>query len=236
MAGEAPLVAVASNMSQAMTEISDRFEEFSGTEVKLSFGSSGNITRQILQGAPYQIFLSASQTYVNVLRENGHSSITSDAYATGRIGIFISKNSHLAKRPDLDSVINAVKFNEFRRLVVPNPEFAPYGIAARQALERAGIWVISSKKLLIGENAAQAMQFSISDGVDAGVVPASYAVLPKIKKQGRFFLIPEYWHKPIQQYLVLLTDKNESANRFYSYLLSDEPKTILKKYGYTPAQ
>ena len=100
-------------------------------------------------------------------------------------------------------------------------------------MHSAGVWDIDKGKLLMGENAAQALQFSLSGGVDVAVIPASYAVLPKVKNKGHFFLIPEQWHKPIQQYLALMSDSDPSATRFYEYLLSPEPQFILAKYGYT---
>jgi len=233
MAADSVLVAAASNMSTTMTEITDQFEKQSGIRVKLSFGSSGNFTRQILQGAPFQIFLSADKNYVDKLVENNHKPVRSQEFTRGRIGFFIPTGSKLSGKPNLDDIINAIEFDDYNRLVYANPEFAPYGAAAVEALNNAGVWAIDKSKLLMGENAAQALQFSLAGGVDLAIIPASYAVLPKVRDRGQFILIPEQWHKPIQQYLVLLSDSNPSAIRFYEYLLSPEPQFILAKYGYT---
>lgn len=232
MAARTILVAAASNMTNTLTDITDQFEKESGIRVKLSFGSSGNFARQILQGAPYQLFLSADKKYLDKLVDGGHKPLRSREFTRGRIGFFIPKGSSLSADADLDDIVNAIEFDDYGRLVYANPKFAPYGAAAVQALQSAGVWVTDRKKLLMGENAAQALQFSLAGGVDVAVIPASYAVLPKVKDKGRFFLIPQQWHKPIEQYLALLSDTNPSAIRFYEYLLSPEPQPILARYGY----
>lgn len=231
-AAQPPLVAAASNMTRALTEIAGQFQKQSGISVKLSFGSSGNFTRQILQGAPYQIFLAADKKYVDKLTAGGHKVLRNEEFARGRIGFFIPKGSDLYDKTSLEGIINAIEFDEYHRMVYANPEYAPYGAAAQQSLRNAGVWDIDKSKLLLGENAAQAMQFTLAGGVDVGIIPASYAVLPEVKNRGRFFPIPEQWHKPIRQYLALLSDSNPSGVRFYNYLLSADPLTVLTKYGY----
>lgn len=232
-AAQPPLVAAASNMTRALSEIAGRFEKQSGIKVKLSFGSSGNFARQILQGAPYQIFLAADKKYVDKLTAGGHKVLRNEKFARGSIGFFIPKGSVLSGKTSLEGVVNAIEFDEYKRMVYANPEYAPYGAAAQQALQSAGVWDIDKSKLLLGENAAQAMQFTLAGGVDVGIIPASYAVLPNVKDKGRFIPIPEQWHKPIQQYLALLSDSNPAGVRFYNYLLSADPLTVLTKYGYT---
>ena len=234
MAAETPLMAVASNLTQAMTEIADHFQASSGIKVKLSFGSSGNFTRQILQGAHYQLFLSADKKSVDLLRDKGQQLFRSTEFARGRIGFFIPTDSHLSGTTDLQSIVHAIEFEDYRRLVIANPELAPYGLAAVQALTSAGVWIIDRKKLLLGENAAQAVQFSLSGAVDIGIIPAAAAREPTVMQHCRFFPIPETWHQPIQQYLLLLSDTNPAGARFYDYLLNSESQGILIKYGYTP--
>ena len=130
LAANSVLVASASNMSNTLTEITDQFEKQSGIRVKLSFGSSGNFARQILQGAPYQILLTADKKYVDKLVENGHKPVRSQEFTRGRIGFFIPTGSNLSGKSDLEGIINAIEFDDYNRLVYANPEFAPYGAAA----------------------------------------------------------------------------------------------------------
>ncbi|MBF8269902.1 MAG: Molybdate ABC transporter substrate-binding protein [Gammaproteobacteria bacterium] len=235
MAADPPLVAVASNMTQVMTALADRFQASTQVKIKLSFGSTGNFTRQILQGAPYQVFLAADKKHVDMLRDNGRQLLRTAEFARGRIGFFIPSDSRLTGTTDLSSIVDAIEFENYTRLAIANSEIAPYGLAAEQALNNAGIWVLNRNKLLVGENAAQTVQFSLSGAVDIGIIPASAAFLPVVKEGGNFVLIPETWHQPIEQYLVLLTDTNPNAVRFYDFLLTQESRQILIEYGYTPS-
>jgi molybdate transport system substrate-binding protein len=231
-AAESPLVAAASNMSHVLTEIADAYHAETHRTVRLSFGSSGNFTRQILQGAPYSLFISADRKYLDILRQEGLQITTNSIFAYGRIGIFIPATSPLAAKTDLQDIMHALYNGSYRRLAIANPDYAPYGTAAMQSLQSAGLWVIEKGKLLIGESAAQTMQITLTGGVDLGIIPASYAKLPGIMEQGKFFLIPETWHKPVIQYLVLLDEADQPSRQFYNYLLTDATKQILHKYGY----
>jgi molybdate transport system substrate-binding protein len=231
-----PLVAAASNLAPALTEIADRFERSAGVRVKLSYSSSGNIARQILQGAPFHLFISADKKNLDRLRENGRPLLRETAFARGAIGFFIPSDSRLAGAGELHDIIKAIEFNHYRRLAIANPAHAPYGIAAEQALESAGVWIIDRNKLLLGENIAQAVQFTLSGAVDIGIIPTSSAIIPEVTRKGRFIPIPETWHQPILQYLALLSDSNASAVRFYDYLLTDDAINILMKFGYNPGQ
>ena len=236
-AEDPPMFAVASNMMQVMTEILGRYRHDNATaNINLVFGSSGNFARQIMQGAPFQMFLSANKQYVDMLmRDNGRVSAYHE-FATGRIGYFIPNGSRLAGKRSLEEINRALANDAYRRIAIANPEFAPYGIAARQALQTAGVWALDKKKLLKGENIAQAMQYTLAGGVDIGVVPLSYALLPDIRAQGKFFLIPRDWHDPIIEYLVLLKQAGPASRTFYEYLLSGKAVPVLKKYGYETAR
>ena len=229
------LVATASNMSHAMEEIRDIYARTTGGKVQLINGSSGNFTSQILQGAPFHIFLSASVKYVDLLQQHNHPVLRSSEIARGRLVFFVPATSALGEKTTLDEILNALRFGEFSRIVIANPEFAPYGVAAKQALETAGVWVLDVNKLLVGENAAQATQFSLAGGVDLGIIPYSYAMLPGVKNKGRCFLIPENWHAPIQQYLLLLDDNDGTATEFFNFLFTEPAREIFRDYGYEPA-
>lgn len=233
-AEDAPHFAVASNMMQVMTEILRQYKHDSGTgDINLVFGSSGNFTRQIIQGAPFELFLSANKKYVDVLLRDSRQVIASRKFAVGHIGYFIPAGSLLSGKKSLEEINEALINDQYRRIAIANPDFAPYGVAARQVLQTAGLWVMEKRKLLLGENIAQAMQYTLSGGVDIGIVPQSFAVLPDIRDKGNFFLIPEDWHEPVIEYLVLLKDAGKESRAFYQYLLSGKPTPILKKYGYT---
>jgi molybdate transport system substrate-binding protein len=220
-------------MTQVMTEILNQYRHEPGAgNINLVFGSSGNFARQIMQGAPFELFLSANKKYVEVLRRDNSRVTAFHEFALGRIGYFIPTGSLLSGKKNLKEINQSLINGEYRRIAIANPEFAPYGVAAKQSLQTAGLWVIEKEKLLMGENIAQAMQYTISGGVDLGIVPQSIAVLPETRDKGKFFLIPEDWHDPIIEYLVLLKNATPVSRACYQYLLSGKATPILEKYGY----
>ena len=225
-------VAVASNMSHAISEIARSFERDAGIRPRLSFGSSGNFTRQLIQGAPYKLFLSADKKYVEVLKSSGVRMLADVSLARGQLSLFVPSASSLSKQNNLDSVIRELQHGRYSRLVIANPEHAPYGIAAQQALQNAGLWAIERQRLLLAENAAQATQIAISGNVDAGIIPASHARLPELAGKGRAFTIPENWHSPLTQHLLLLDGANAVETQFFEFLQSEKAKSILKEHGY----
>ncbi len=231
-ASESPVVAIAANMSYAMSELIEEFHLATGKTIRVSYGSSGNFTRQLLQGAPYELFLSADKKYARQLEQDTDLVKAGTVFVLGRIAFFIPNASGLSKNTGLDAIINALKFGEYQRLVIANPEHAPYGIAAQQALQQAGVWTLQRQALLLAENAAQAAQFSIAGGIDVSIIPYSLAVVPAIAGQGRFFLAPTSWHRPIEQHLLLLQSAGKTAEEFYQYLLSGKSTMILERYGY----
>jgi molybdate transport system substrate-binding protein len=233
LAKEAPLVAIASNMSYVITDIADSFRQQTGIEAKLTFGSSGNFTRQIVQGAPFKIFLSADRKSVDFMLGNGIKLLADIKYARGRIGLFIPDNSGMFGSTDLAMAIKMLTHGRYKRLAIANPEHAPYGLAAQHALQNAGLWVIEKRRLLLAENAAQTMQIALSGNVDAAIVPASFIYLPELQNKGKFFLIPEQWHQPLQQYLVLLEGANADEKQFFDYMQEEYSHTVLQRYGYS---
>ncbi len=225
-------VAVASNMSHAISEISKSFERDEGIRPRLSFGSSGNFTRQLIQGAPFKVFLSADEKYIDILRDNDINMLASVTIARGRIALYVPASSQLSRYNNLNAVTRDLQHGNYSRIVIANPAHAPYGIAAQQAMQKAGLWAIERQRLLLAENAAQATQISLSGNVDAGIIPLSHAMLPELAGKGRVFPIPETWHTPLKQHLLLLHGANDAETRFYEFLQSDKALNILEQHGY----
>lgn len=232
-AEETPIIAAAANLSHPLAEISERFAAETGIRVRLSFGSSGNFASQIRQGAPYELFLSADRKYVDVLSADGLTSGQPSAFAVGRIGALVPEGSVLGGATDLRSLINMTVNGNFRRIALANPELAPFGAAAREALQSAGVWAVKRDRIALAENAAQAVQFTVSGDVDVGIIPYSFALLPEVGAKGRFFLFPAEWHSPLLQWSVLLKNAGDAARRFHEYLDSGAARDILAKFGYT---
>ena len=226
-------VAVASNLTHTVTEISTAFFRDEGEKVNLTFGSSGNFARQIVQGAPYQVFISAGEQYVDFIRDNGREINDFKPLVHGRLSLYFPATSKLEQQATLADALNTMQYGDFRRMAIANPEHAPYGQAAREALVNAGVWAFSHKKLLVGENAAQAMQFCLSGSVDMCIIPSSFLTLEQFAGKGDSFTVPPNWHPPIMQYAVLLDGNDERGVRYFNYLSSAPSAAIFRKHGYT---
>jgi molybdate transport system substrate-binding protein len=232
-AADSPAIAVAANLTKPMDRIVETFRGETGIVVRVSYGSSGNFVRQIRQHAPFELFVSANADYVRRLEADGLTEGDAFTLAFGRIGAFVPSESPLAGVADLSALMNELKNGEFRRIAIANPEFAPFGIAAQESLEHAGIWAIEKDRIVLGENVGQAVQFTLAGGVDAGFIPLSFALEPDIAARGRFFLIPHDWHAPLEQRAALLRGAGPEARRFLEYLRQDAARSVIEQYGYT---
>ncbi|HEX9181365.1 MAG TPA: molybdate ABC transporter substrate-binding protein, partial [Burkholderiales bacterium] len=190
-AADVPAVAAAADLAFALPEIAAAFKRDTGREVKLSFGSSGNFARQIAEGAPFELFLSADERYVAQLQSQGRSEGAGALYGTGRIVLFVPKGSPLKVDPELRDLAAAAGDGRLKKLAIANPEHAPYGRAAQDALESAGLWARVSDRLVLGENASQAAQFATSGGAQAGIIPLSLAAAPAMAGRGSHATLPD---------------------------------------------
>ena len=227
-----PVVAAAADLKFALDEIAHAFKKETGRSVKLTFGSSGTFATQIRNGAPFQIYLSADEEYVARLHADGYTRDAGALYAVGRIALITPLNSRLPVDPELKGLASKLKSGEIKRFAIANPEHAPYGRRAYEALRKAGLWDQISTRLVLGENVAQAAQFATSGSADGGIVALSLAMSPQMKKFGRFAVIPAAWHTPLKQRMVLLKNANATAHSFYRYLQSPAARAVMRRYGF----
>ena len=230
---DVPNIAAASDLKFALEEIVAAFGRATGEKVAVTFGSSGNFARQIRQGAPFAMFLSADEALVEALERDGLTRGSGQVYAIGRIVYFAPAGSPLVPDADLESLKRALSTGQLGRFAIANPEHAPYGRAAKEALQRAGIWEGIQPRLVLGENVSQAAQFATAGGADGGIFAYSLAVSPAIGGKGRYVLIPETAHKPLRQRMVLLKGAGSVVERFYAFVQAPEARTILDRYGFT---
>lgn len=228
----APVVAAASDLQFAVTEIAAAFTAETGMEVKLSFGSTGNFATQIRQGAPFQIFMAADEKFVRDLAAEGHTRDEGTLYAEGRLVIMVPHGSGLKPDEMLDHLAAMVEAGTLTRFAIANPDHAPYGKRAEEALRRKGLWEKIQPQLVLGENVSQAAQFALSGNADGGIIAYSLALAPEVRALGEFALIPQDWHEPLLQRMVLLKDAGPVAEAFYGFLQSPEARDIMKKYGF----
>jgi molybdate transport system substrate-binding protein len=229
---DAPVIAAASDLQFALEEIAKAFETETGQPVELTFGSSGNFARQIRQGAPYQMYLSADERFVLDLHDDGFTRDEGALYALGRIVIFTPHGAPLQADGNLDDLASGLEDGRVTRFAIANPEHAPYGLAAEQALRHRGLWDAITPALVFGENVSQAAQFAATGNTQGGIIAYSLALSPRVAARGAFDLIPEDWHAPLRQRMVLLENAGPVAERFYGYLQTPPARDILRRYGF----
>jgi molybdate transport system substrate-binding protein len=232
VAEDVPVVAAAADLQFALEEISQQFTAATGRTVKVSFGSSGNFVRQLEQGAPFQLFMSADEAFVFRLAKVGRTQDEGTLYATGRIGLFVPRGSPLKADGSLEDLRAALGDGRLRAFAMANPEHAPYGQRTEEALRKVGLWEAIQPRLVLGENVSQAAQFATSGSTQGGIIAASLARSPRFTEMGSFALIPEAWHRPLAQRMVLLKGAGPTARAFYEHLQRPEARTILRKYGF----
>jgi len=231
-ADDPPVIAAAADLQFAMTEIAEAFTAQTGQKVTLAFGSSGNFERQIRQGAPFQMYLSADEDYVLGLARDGFTRDDGTLYAVGRIGIIVPQGSPLRADGRLDDLGAALKDGRLVKFAIANPDHAPYGKRAMEALQHKGLWEAIAPKLVLGENVAQAAQFATSGSAQGGIIAYSLARSPKVAALGAFALIPAEWHDPLRQRMVLLRDAGGAAARFYDFVRTPAARAVFRKYGF----
>ncbi len=230
-----PVVAAASNVQFALEEIAIAFQAKTGHGVRLSLGSSGNLARQIRQGAPYQIFISADERFVLELARDGITEDNGTLYSIGRIVLFVPHGSPLKADGSLEDLRTALGDGRLKRFAIANPEHAPYGQRAEEALRSTGLWETIRDHLVYGESVAQAAQFAASRNAQGGIIAESLARSPKVSALGSYALIPETVHRPLRQRMVLIKGAGPVARQFYAYLAQPPARAVFSKYGFSVA-
>lgn len=219
-------VSGASDLTPAFEEIGKQFTAETGIGVDFNFGSTGQLAQQIEAGAPVDVFAAANVSFVDRLDEQGLIiSDTKALYARGRIVLWV--------RPDSDLQVTTLEDlldPEIERIAIANPDHAPYGMAAREAMQSAGVWDQVQDKVILGENVSDTLRYAETGNVDVAIVALSLA----IQGDGDWELIPDDLHAPIDQALaVIASTKHEAeARAFAEYVNSEAGREIMQKYGF----
>jgi len=225
-------VAAAADLKFALEELGAQFEKQAGIRINVSYGSSGNFFAQIQNGAPFDVLLSADIEYPRKLEAAGLAEPgTLYEYAVGRIVIWMPADA----RADLTKLgWKALLEPGVERIAIANPEHAPYGRAAVAALHNAGVYDQIRRRLVYGENIAQAAQFVVSGSAQAGILALSLASSPRMR-DGKRWEIPANMHPPIEQGAIILKNAKdkEGAHAFLAFVKSDAARKILESYGFT---
>ncbi|WP_216366011.1 molybdate ABC transporter substrate-binding protein [Anoxybacillus sp. CHMUD] len=217
-------VAAAADLTHAFKEVGEQFKKEMGIDVTFIFGSSGQLAEQIKQGAPFDMFASANVAYVDeLIRDRVALEQTKNIYAFGRIGLAVKEGVAVTSLQDLLK-------QEVKKVAIANPDHAPYGLAAKQALIKSDIWEQVKPKLVYGKNIADTLAY-----VESGNVEVAIVALALMKDHHLpFYLIDEHMHEPIRQAVVVVkTTKHEKeAREFLTFLKGPIGTSIMKKYGF----
>lgn len=226
--GQTLRVAVAANAQFVAGKLAQAFKKQSGIEAQLIVSSSGKLTTQIEQGAPFDVFLSADMKYPQELHEKKLTTAAPKIYAYGTLVIWSKTNVVFGKD------LNGLKNSAIKKIAIANPKLAPYGTAAEAAMQKTNTFTTLKPKLVYGESIAQVNQYLITGAVDVAFTAKSVVLDPAQKGVGRWTEVDSKLYEPIAQGVVVLkASKNLAAtNRLYQFLFSAQAKQIFKAYGY----
>jgi molybdate transport system substrate-binding protein len=225
-------VAVAANMKPAFEEIAALFQARNpGVEVKSTYGASGTFLAQIANGAPFDVFLSADAEYPARMVEQGLAEGSAFPYAYGKLVVWVPSGSRL----DLDGKgLAGLLDPSVQKIAVANPDVAPYGRAARAALEKAGVLEALKGRIVMGQNVNQAAQFAQSGNAQAAFLPLSLAKAPPLSVEGRFWVVPPASYPRVEQAGVVVrgTRQPALARELAAFMVDDAARRVLLRYGY----
>jgi molybdate transport system substrate-binding protein len=219
-------IAAASDLSHAFEELGKAFEQKTQIRPDFQFGSSGLLAKQIANGAPFYLFAAANKNYADDVVQSGRCDAASmRQYAQGRIVVW--SPAGVVAPTQLSDLADP----RFERIAIANPEHAPYGRAAKQALEKAGIWDKVEGKIVLGESVQAAMQYAQSQSVQASIVALSLAA---VTDGGTTLKVDAQLYDPLEQELVVCGNGEEadSARRFVDFIMSPDGREVMSRYGF----
>lgn len=222
-------VAAAADLKFAMDEIVTTFKSsHAGDEVEVIYGSSGKFNTQMQQGAPFDLFFSADIAFPRELAKNGLAASEVKPYAVGRIVLWSASMD--ASKMTLGSLTDS----KITHIAIANPQHAPYGKRAEEALRSSGLWETIESKLVYGENIANTAQFVQTGNAQVGIIALSLAVNPELSSKGGYYLIPDMLHAPLEQGFIICKRAENSAlaKRFANYIGSKPARAVMTKYGF----
>jgi len=221
-------IATAANMQFAMNALVEAHEAETGANCEIILGSSGKLTAQIQEGAPYDLFFSADTKFPEALKASGNTIGEPVIYAQGQLVLWSMKENWLVSLDQLCS-------EEVSHIALANPKTAPYGLAAEQMLKRLNLYEPNEAKFVFGESISQVNQFIISQAAEIGFTAKSVVLSPAMSTQGNWITIADSLYSPINQGMVMLQNHRnltDAAQKFMEFVLSEKGKAVLQRFGY----
>lgn len=227
-------IAAASNLKFVLADLVGEYRQQTGVQVEVILGASGNLARQIVQGLPVEQFISADEARVAELAQAGRTRDAGQRYATGRLALVVPKNSTLPLAQGLAAVVRALKPGD--KFAMANPALAPYGQAAEEALQRAGVGALPAGQKVLGDNIGQATQFVATGAAQAGITALALTTGSEIVRSLQVLPLPDSLHAPLHQRMVLLKDASPAAVAWHRFLLSPQAQAVFVRHGYALPQ
>ena len=224
-------VAVAANMKDAFAEIDAAFRATGKSQMRLVYGSSGNFAAQIMNGAPFNLFISADERFPLELYKQGKTEDAGIVYASGKLAIITKKSTETKSFDSKEVLTKAIQ--RANKIAIAKPELAPYGKAAVEYLKAEGLWELAKDKLIYGDNIGIATMYVVTGGADIGLTALSLAKSPEVAQQTSYRLVDSKFYEPLKQRMVLMKGATPEAIDLYLFMQGNQAKLILQKYGYT---
>ncbi len=225
-------VAAAASLRVALDEIAGLFEKKNGSKIKISYGATGNLVRQIEEGAPFELFLAADEASVARLEKNGKTEGATAALVDGRLAVVAPAGGAVKVDADLAGLKQALADGTVKHISIANPELAPYGKAAREALQKAGLWDQVQPLLVQGENIGQAAQYVTTGAAEVGLVAQSLLFAPDVASKVTQAPVNPSLYNPIRQGMALLKNASASTKAFHAFLKTPEASAVFEKNGF----
>lgn len=221
-------IAAASSMRFVLNDLLQVFSETgSDSNIQVVYGSSGNLFRQIVQGAPYDLFLSADDTLIEKLNDKGVIGV--QVIGQGELVVYRNTGQSEASLTELleTSLLDGALDGKDFKVAIANPAHAPYGVAAKQALKSLNLWEHATPRLVVAEKVSQAAQFAKSGAVEFALISTSLAV----SIDGDFSVLPNDLYKPVLHSIALLSE-TPAGLAFIEFLQTEQAISVLREYGF----
>ena len=226
---QATFVVVAANMKDAFTEIQNQFQKENKGELKVIYGSSGNFASQIMNGAPFHLFISADEQYPLELFKKGKTINEGTVYAIGKLALITNKGKGIALDGSKEKMADAIK--KANKIALAKPELAPYGRASVEYLKANNLWELANSKIVYADNIAMAAMFVTTGSADIGFTALSITKSPALARQISSVELND-GYQPIKQRMVLIKNATPDAIRLYEFMQAPKAKEILRAHGY----
>ena len=226
---QATFVVVAANMKDAFTEIQNQFQKENKGELKVIYGSSGNFASQIMNGAPFHLFISADEQYPLELFKKGKTINEGTVYAIGKLALITNKSKGIALDGSKGKMADAIK--KANKIALAKPELAPYGRASVEYLKANNLWELANSKIVYADNIAMAAMFVTTGSADIGFTALSITKSPGLARQISSVELND-GYQPIKQRMVLIKNATPDAVRLYEFMQAPKAKEILRAHGY----